>query len=178
MNGHPDTPGGAPPNALRADEPPLLAHLDRLMGELHAQVSKALNDWDEEGIHRARVATRRLSAALDLVKPVVGKKRRKALATVLRKLRRRLGPLRDADVMIGHLQELAGSGEKQAKAIEWLAETIRAARETSRQASARRGSAAPVLEDLGVWHPVREQIAGAADALPGLLVESLHLQLD
>src|SRR5689334_20097739 len=115
MNGHPDTPGGAPPNALRADEPPLLAHLDRLMGELHAQVAKALNEWDEDGIHRARVATRRLSAALDLVKPVVGTKRRKALAKVLRKLRRRLGPLRDADVMLEHLRELAGPGGRHAQ---------------------------------------------------------------
>jgi CHAD domain-containing protein len=161
-----------------ADEPPLLAHLDRLMEELHAQAPKALNDWDEEGIHRARVATRRLSAALDLIKPLVGKKRRKALAKVLRKLRRRLGPLRDADVMLGHLQELTATGEKHSKAIEWLAGTIRARRETSRQASARRGSAGQVLEDLGAWHPVREQVSQAADALPGLLAKSLHLQLD
>jgi CHAD domain-containing protein len=178
MNGHSDSREGASPPPPPPHEPRLLAHLDRLMDELHTQAPKAINEWDEEGIHRARVATRRLSAALDLVKPVVGKKRRKALTTVLRKLRRRLGPLRDADVMIGHLQELTASGEKHAKAIDWLVETIRAARETSRQASARRGSAASVLEDLGVWHPVREQIAGAADALPALLAQSLHLQLD
>jgi len=178
MNGHSESRDVGSPPAPPANEPPLLAHLDRLMEELHTQAPKAINDWDEEGIHRARVATRRLSAALELVKPVVGKKRRKALAKVLRKLRRRLGPLRDADVMIGHLQELTASGEKYAKAIEWLTGTIRAARETSRQASARGGSAAQVLEDLGGWHPVREQIAGSADALPRLLVESLHLQLD
>src|SRR2546426_7490286 len=101
-------------------EAPLLAHLDRLMEELHAHVPKALHDWDEEAIHRARVATRRLSAALDLVKPAVGKKRRKALERVLRNLRRRLGPLRDTDVMLGHLQELGGGAAKQREAGEGL----------------------------------------------------------
>jgi CHAD domain-containing protein len=178
MNGHTEAGGEAVQQAPSRDEPPLLAHLDRLIAELHTQAPKALNDWDEEGIHRARVATRRLSAALDLVEPVVGKKRRKALARVLRKLRRRLGPLRDADVMLGHLQELTGSGAKAAPAIEWLAGTIGAAREASRQGSARHGSAGQVLDDLGAWHPVREQIVDAADGLPALLAESLHLQLD
>ena len=78
MHGLPESGVQSGQPILPADEPPLLAHLDRLIGELHTQAPKALNDWDEEGIHRARVATRRLSAALDLVKPVVGKKRRKA----------------------------------------------------------------------------------------------------
>jgi len=157
---------------------PLLAHLDRLMEELHAQVPKALQDWDEEGIHRARVATRRLSAALRLVKMVVAKKRRKALSRVLRKLRRRLGPLRDADVMLGHLQEISDGAAKHGAAVEWLVGRLVEEREALRQESAKRVGAAQVLADLGAWHPVREQIAEARDALPKLLAESLHLQLD
>ena len=158
--------------------PPRLAHLDRLMEELHAQTPKALRDFDEDAIHRARVATRRLSAALNLVEPVVGNKRRKALARVLRKLRRRLGPLRDADVMLGHLQELGGGGAKHAAALEWLGGRIDERRAALREASAKKAAASEVLADLGAWHPVREQVASSADAIDSLLVQSLHLQLD
>jgi CHAD domain-containing protein len=157
--------------------PPLLAHLDRLVEELHVQAPKALNDFDEEGIHRARVATRRLSAALDLTKPVVGKKRRKAFGKVLRGLRRRLGPLRDADVMLGHLQELHGQS-KHAAAVEWLSAGLVQERKTLRDASAQKGPASRVLADLGAWYPVRESVAAAAETLSSLLAQSLHLQLD
>ena len=148
------------------------------MHELQAQTPKALGDFDEDAIHRARVATRRLSAALDLVEPEVGKKRRKALAKVLRKLRRRLGPLRDADVMLGHLQELAPAGAKHRAALDWLSARIAARRDGHRHASAGKGTPAQVLADLGAWHPVREQIVDAAGAVESLLARSLHLQLD
>jgi CHAD domain-containing protein len=158
-------------------EPALLAHLDRLVEELHVQAPKALNDFDEEGIHRARVATRRLSAALDLTKPAVGKKRRKAFGKVLRSLRRRLGPLRDADVMLGHLVELRGQS-KVAGAVEWLSAGLVQERKTLRDASAQKGPASQVLADLGAWYPVRESIAAAGETLPTLLAQSLHLQLD
>src|SRR6476469_7833461 len=136
MNGHSESRDVGSPPAPPANEPPLLAHLDRLMEELHAQAPKALNDWDEEGIHRARVATRRLSAALKLVEPVVGKKRRKEFGRVLRKLRRRLGPLRDADVMRGHLQELAPAAAKHTAAIGWIDGRIGRERDALRDVSA------------------------------------------
>jgi CHAD domain-containing protein len=168
---HLSAPAPPPPAA----EAPLLLHIDRLMEQLHAQVSKALDAGEVEGIHQARVATRRLKAALDLAEPVVGKKRRKPLARVLRKLRRRLGPLRDTDVMLEHLQELAAKHEPAAR---WLADHLSSRREALRGESEKKGSSADVLAALGAWYPVREQIRAGADALPGLLVESLHLQLD
>jgi CHAD domain-containing protein len=166
----------APPPAASA-APPLLLHIDRLMEQLHAQVPRALQDWEVEGIHQARVATRRLKAALDLAEPVVAGKKRKPLARVLRKLRRRLGPLRDADVMLEHLAELDASA-KVGTAARWPGEQLRKERETLRAASARKASAPDVLADLGAWYPVREQIRTGADVLPGLLVQSLHLQLE
>jgi CHAD domain-containing protein len=157
---------------------PLLAHLDRLMEALQTHVPRALNDWDTEAVHQARVATRRLAAALDLMKPILGKKRRKPLAKALRRLRRRLGPLRDADVMLGHLAELATAAPKLAAAAEWLAAHVLAERDQLRAASAKRGSPAEVLADLGAWHPVRERIAESVGAFPALLADSLHAQLD
>lgn len=159
-------------------DPPLLAHLDRLMDELHDQAPKALQAFDEEAVHRARVATRRLSAALNLVEPVVGKKRRKALAKVLRKLRRRLGPLRDADVTLGHLHRLRPFARRHGAGIDWLEFQVGRARDTHREDSAKRGGAGQVLADLGAWHPVREQIAESPGAIDALLAESVRRQLD
>src|SRR5215210_2479800 len=81
-------------------EYPLLAYVDSLLEQLQAHVPKALKDWDEQAIHQARVSTRRLKAALDLLKPVLSKRPRRAFGRVLRRVRRRLGPLRDTDVML------------------------------------------------------------------------------
>ena len=168
-------PRPAPAAALDA---PLVDYLDRLMADLHARVPAALNNWDVEGIHQARVATRRLKAALDLMKPVLGKKRRQPLARVLRKLRRRLGPLRDADVMLGHAEELASSAPKRGAAARWLARHLVRERDRLREQSREEAPASRVLQDLGAWHPVREQIVAAQDGVRGLLGESLHRQLD
>src|SRR5690348_7378182 len=77
---------------------PLLGHLDALVEELRARVPAALGEWEPEAIHQSRVATRRLKAALDLMKPVLSKRPRRKFNRITRKLRRRLGPLRDADV--------------------------------------------------------------------------------
>jgi CHAD domain-containing protein len=162
---------------------PLLAYADGLMEELRRHVPEALKQWDEEAIHQARVATRRLKALIDLMKPVLGKDRRRPLAKVMRRLRRRLGPLRDADVMLGHLKEL-GEGkaarDKFGAAINWLAGQTTCQRDALRDESARdtKGSAVRVLAKLGAWYPVREQVAEAREAVDLLLAESLHLQAD
>src|SRR5687768_14720757 len=113
------------PSRLQAPlaEIPLLVYADGLMDALRRHVPKALGEWDGEAIHQARVATRRLKAALDLMRPVIPDKRHKPFARLLRNLRRRLGPLRDADVMLDHLRELAAS-PKSAAAATWLSEDV------------------------------------------------------
>src|ERR687891_527315 len=99
--------------------PPLCAYLDHLVAELRRLVPLALRDWDEQAIHRSRVATRRLKAGLDLFRPVLSADARRGLAKVTRRLRRRLGPLRDLDVMLAHLDELTSSA-RHAGAVAWL----------------------------------------------------------
>ena len=85
---------------------PLLSYIDELVEELRGHVPKAMKHWDAEAIHQSRVATRRLKAALDLLKPVLSDEHLKPFSRVTRKLRRRLGPMRDLDVMIEHLGDL------------------------------------------------------------------------
>src|SRR5438876_11826117 len=97
----------------------LVEHCDKVVERLREEAPRALGQGDEDSIHDARVATRRMRAALRLIKPLIDDEHRKLLARALRKLRRRLGPARDLDVMIAHLEKLKRARSHQA-AIEWL----------------------------------------------------------
>ncbi len=156
---------------------PLLAYVDSLLEQLQAHVPKALKEWDEEAVHQARVATRRLKAALDLLKPVLSKRPRREFGRVLRRLRRRLGPLRDTDVMLGHLGFLE-KVPRHSAAAQWLGQHLCRQRGTLREESAKASPPARVLAKLGTWWPVREEVLEAREAVPSLLAESLHLQLE
>ncbi len=156
---------------------PLLAYLDQLVVEMQRLVPLALRDWDEKAIHQSRVATRRLKAGVDLFRPVLSDDARRSFAKVTRRLRRRLGPLRDLDVMLGHLDELS-KHRRHATAVTWLAHHLRARRDTARSESLEEASPAKVLAKLSSWHDVRAEVVEAAEATDSLLVESIHLQLD
>lgn len=163
--------------AAKRPEFPLLDRLDELMAELHEHVPAALEKFDAEAIHAGRVATRRLAAALDLMRPVLSSRHRKPLAGGLRKLRRTLGPLRDADVMLDHLADLR-KVPAVAPAAGRLHDRLSADRrrlhdETSADVSVKRE-----LRRLAAWPLVRHEIAEAREAVDCLLAESLHLQAD
>jgi CHAD domain-containing protein len=155
---------------------PLLQYIDGLMARLHEHVPLALERFDADAIHDARVATRRLKAAVDLMKPVLTRSHRKPLADGLKRLRRRLGDLRDADVMLDHLGELAQG--KHAAAANWLCGRLEKTREKLREKSRKEPSARRELRRVEGWAIVRHQIEEARDAVDSLLGESLHLQTD
>lgn len=159
------------------DEFGLLRHLDELMEDLHDNVPKALKDFDADGIHDARVATRRLKAAMGLLEPVLTDDHRKSFEKVMKKLRRRLGPLRDLDVMIDNLSKLQ-SRPAHAAATGWLRERLEQRREAERGNAKGRAGSADTLSKLGAWWHVREEIEEAREAADTLLGQSLHLQLD
>jgi len=109
---------------------------------------------------------------------VLSKRPRRKLGRILRRLRRRLGPLRDADVMIDHLQDLGESSAQHAPAAAWLARRLGEERESLRQKTSKGKRPTAVIAKLGAWEPVRLEIETAREALDSLLAESLHLQLD
>src|SRR4029078_996054 len=166
------------PPAAAAPTFPLLRYLSTLVDELRLRVPAALEQWYPEAIHQSRVATRRLKAALDLMKPVLSKRPRRKLGRILRKLRRRLGPLRDADVMIDHLQDLGDASAQHAPAAAWLARRLTAERDELRKEATKGKRPGTVVEKLRGWEPIRREIETAREALDSLLAESLHLQLD
>ncbi|HET6250117.1 MAG TPA: CHAD domain-containing protein [Tepidisphaeraceae bacterium] len=155
---------------------PLLSYIDELVEGLRGDVPKAMKHWDADAIHDSRVATRRLKAALDLLKPVLSDEHLKPFAKVLKKLRRRLGPMRDLDVMIDHLHEL--KSRPHADAVAWLLDRLTSERESARKESTAVGAPARVLSRLGTWWGLREEVEEACEATDSLLAESLHQQLD
>ena len=168
-----------PPTSLpSATTMPLLVYLDGLVAEMQRLVPLALRDWDEQAVHQSRVATRRLKAGVDLFRPVLSDDARRAFAKVTRRLRRRLGPLRDLDVMLSHLDDLSKNA-RHAKAAAWVASRLRRQREVARGQSLEDTSPSKVLAKVdGSWSALRGEILEAAEAIDSLLVESIHLQLD
>lgn len=155
---------------------PLIAYLDELVEDLRTLVPAAAKGDDVDAIHDARVATRRLKAGVDLLEPVLSGRHRKPFERVTKKLRKRLGPLRDLDVMLEHMTTF--KAPRQQEAIAWLKEHLRDCREKVVDEAEKEESSARVLAKLGTWWGLREEICEAHDAITCLLAESVHLQLD
>ncbi|MGA2439910.1 MAG: CHAD domain-containing protein [Tepidisphaeraceae bacterium] len=162
--------------AKRDEEFPLLKYVDSLVESLRKLIPSAVTGEDDDAVHDARVATRRLKAASDLVKGVVSGRSRRPFNRVGKLLRRQLGPLRDLDVMLEHLGQF--KHPKYQPAIQWLRERLG---EVRREAVRRAGQNAPparMLARLGTWWGLRHEIEIAHDSIGELLSQSVHLQLD
>jgi CHAD domain-containing protein len=78
----------------------------------------AVGGQDEnEGIHQLRIWTRRAAAALRLFRPALPAGRRRRMKQLLRKLRRRAGAVRDADVHLTRLQAEGRDGPQRVIAL-------------------------------------------------------------
>jgi CHAD domain-containing protein len=158
------------------DSFPLLNYLDGLVDDLRTNVPKAIKDNDADAIHDARVATRRLKAAMDLLTPVISDRYRKPFGKVTRQLRRRLGPLRDSDVMLEHLKQIRAA--RHARAVGWLRQKIEETRQKAIKDAADDLPPPRVLARLGLWWGLHQQIAETQEGVDCMLAESVHLQLD
>lgn len=162
--------------AKRDDDNPLLKYSDSLVENLRELIASAVGGSDEKAVHDARVTTRRLKALADLVKPVVSGRSRRPFNRVGKCLRRQLGPLRDLDVMIEHLDEF--KQPKMQAAIRWLRERLRGLREEAVKSAGEKAPPARMLARLGTWWGLRHEIEEARDSIVELLTKSVHLQLD
>jgi CHAD domain-containing protein len=157
-------------------EIPLLKYLDSLVDNLRKLMSAALSGEDDDAVHDARVITRRLKAATDLVKTVVSGRCRRPFDRVGKSLRRQLGPLRDLDVMLEHLGEF--KQPKLQPAVQWMRDRLTALRQEAVQTAGDKTPPARMLARLGTWWGLRHDIETARDSIPELLAQSVHLQLD
>ena len=92
------------------------------IGNLDRYLAEFMETGSPEGPHKARVALRRLTTALDAFKPLMRKADAKALRTRAKAIFRRLGTVRDADVY----DQTKGDGRVSAE-TEALREVVRTA---------------------------------------------------
>ena len=95
-----------------------------LIGQRLAALRRALpgaRKGDVQAVHQTRVATRRLREALPVV--LEGRAARK-LRRMARRLTQTLGPVRELDVALGTLAELAANGDVPRQAITYLRQSI------------------------------------------------------
>ena len=90
---------------------------------------------DPEHLHRHRVAVRRLRAILRAARPMLDARASEPLRAELRTLGGALGPVRDLDVLIGHLRASAATlGEPDAAGAEPILAQLAREREQARAA--------------------------------------------
>lgn len=117
--------------------PSLARALSERAAALPKQLRRALRG-DVEAVHDTRVATRRLKAALDLLRPLLPDGPRSQFAKGLRQVRRTLGPVRDVDVMLRHVEAMRPARGADA-ALAWVGEQLRQRRASLRRDAAKRG---------------------------------------
>lgn len=155
-----------------------LVYLDEQIDALKTHTAAALDAFDKTGIHQARVATRRLKAGLDLLKPLLGKDDLDDLSKAGKRLRRRLGPLRDLDVMIDHLREY-NAAPRLRPAVEWIVGQFEQMRREAREKDQKKGkSSAKMLDAFGDWWEVRHALVESSDAIQSTLSRALHDRFD
>lgn len=153
----------------------MLEYVDQLVEKLRAMVPRAIMEGDETAIHQARVATRRLKAAVDVFKPVSSKAHRRELTRILSKLRKNLGQARDLDVVLGHLKAMRG--RQLRPGVQWLVEQLTQKQSESKRAAAEEIDVAKAMSRIGAWWGVRQDWMDAGEKLDALIGESLHVQL-
>lgn len=151
--------------------------LNDLVDQICHHIPAALDRFEPHSIHQARVGSRRMKAALELLEPQLKTSHLRPLAKAGKKLRRQLGPLRDLDVMIDHLAEFKG-GDKIAPAVVWLGKQLENDRDEARKSVRDGDSPQKMIAKLSAWWLVRHDLPKIEPAVPELLRDSLKHQLD
>lgn len=153
-----------------------MKYVDEQIEALRKYVPLALRAFDATGIHQARVATRRLKAGLDLFKPFVDVKEMQDLVQAGKKLRRRLGPLRDLDVMIDHLRGYQAPPRLQ-PAVEWVLGQFEQMRQQARNKDLKKGKTPEkMLQAFETWWLIRHRLQDVCDAITAQLSSQLYEQ--
>jgi CHAD domain-containing protein len=159
-----------------ADEMPVIVYADELVNKLAELLPKAIREHDESAIHQSRVATRRLKAAAEVFERISSRSNLRDFLKVLRKLRRHLGPARDLDVMLDHLEEI--KIDRLRPAVEWMRGQLVTRQRKLWECEAKKFNVTKSLARVGTWWGVRQDWTEAGEGLDCLIGESLHLQLD
>jgi CHAD domain-containing protein len=141
----------------------LADYVGRLSRDLSHLLPQAIDRAKSGAIHRVRVTTRRLGSVVHLFSGELKSQKRKAMERTLRKLRRRLGRIRDLDVMLDQLQPYK---EKYPAAVRWLAAHLKKQRkETAKRVRIKKNS-------IPQMH-AGNTLSNALPAAPGMALQVL-----
>ncbi len=98
-----------------------------------AETLPAAVEGDVSGIHKARVASRRVREALPVVLAQASSKKSRRLKRAFQEVTRVLGPLREADVTLGLARGLAEERPDAADALAWVTRGLEAERQQLRE---------------------------------------------
>ncbi len=168
--------GGTVKKPKQKRSTPLRDYLDEIVDTLRDLVPAAI-EGDEDAVHDARVATRRLKAATDLLDDLLPEKQVKIFRRALRDLRRALGPLRDADVMLDHTGDLQKGSKLPPAALRWLHTCLQDNRRKALANLTGDIDRSRLFAKLGRWWELRHHLLRSADRIDNLLAKSLHLLL-
>jgi CHAD domain-containing protein len=139
---------GPEPGDLGTEASAALARvLTRRIDALRAH-AEAAREGTVEGVHQARVATRRLREAVPVAAAGLRSVRRKRIRRALRTLTRALGPVRDCDVVLLLIAGLESGDDVDLQALRqtWTREVL--AERGQRRRSLRRALAPPRIDTL------------------------------
>ena len=163
----------------------LIRYMDENVDALRQLLPQVIDAFSETAVHQSRVSTRRLRAGLDLFEPFVDSKRVRLFAKFARTLRRRLGPLRDSDVMRGQLRQLSLQhpqkhelgrtiGQDLRRGCEFLSERLVQKQAKLRDQLLHEVDEVYLLEELGGWWAVRQVLVSSVDPATQRLRERVH----
>jgi CHAD domain-containing protein len=165
------------PKMENAGHHQLIRFLDEQVEALRQLLPMVVEDFSSTAIHQSRVATRRLKAGLDVFAPFVDSKRFRVFARFARRLRRRLAPLRDLDVMRGHLKEVASTPAAR-KGVDVLRKQFAQHQTKLRGKLLHEVDDVYLMEELGGWWAVRQQIADVVEPARSRVAEQVHELID
>ena len=162
--------------APRIPASPLAELLAERVADLAKLVRRALKSWDVEAVHHARVTTRRLKAAVDVLRPLLPEAPRSQFARGLRQVRKALGPVRDVDVMLGHVEAMRPP-RYDAEAVAWVAGRLHDRRDDLRRRAGRRAGQRKLLERLEAWDDLEPAVRAAEGSAAQLLARAVPEQM-
>ena len=129
--------------------------------ELWKEMPEAIKGKDMESVHKVRVASRRLRAAMDIATDCFPAKSYRPLHKTAKRITKALGEVRDRDVLLEALtKKRESASEAEQKAIDYLVERIESDRKQARKSMVRFFRK---LEKQGVRKRTRRQFRAKGD---------------
>ena len=158
--------------AIRRGQSGAVKYVDEVLAELTRQTPDAVTGGEVSAVHRGRVATRRMGAALEVLGDLVEPHQRQYMRKSLRQIRKSVQDLRDLDVMAEHLEDWQKKGG-HASAVERM-RAVLAEERRRKQLKVAEGAKVPKwLARAGYWLAVRGGLLQQNQQIAELIRQSL-----